>query len=232
MCRTAAQKLKHSVELNRVYKGKKQKMKVLRTANCGVLLELDGTSLLIDGVAKTLGSYMGTPKDLKENLIKNPPDVLLFTHKHEDHYDKDYAEFYKNTLHSPVLMPGSEGEIKKGSILIESIPTRHIGKNDLPHVSYAITGSKSIWFMGDASPAMLKKMSRFSKPDVLFVPFAYATSLSAWQSSINTDAKKIVVLHLPKKEEDIEGLWDKVCKIAGNDEHFIIPGIGEEILIF
>ncbi len=207
-------------------------MKITRTASSGVLIELDGTYILIDGVAKTLGAYIGTPEEIRTALRAYPPDVLAFTHMHEDHYDTEYAEFYENTMHSPILSPENAGEIKKDAITIKSISTRHIGKPDFPHVSYAITGSQSIWFMGDASPSMLKEMESFQKPDVLFVPFAFATTKSSWQSALKTGAEKIIVLHLPKKEEDTEGLWDKVYEVAGNDGHLIILKIGEEIVIF
>lgn len=207
-------------------------MKILRTACCGVLIEFDGVSVLIDGVAKGIGPYRGTSEGLRKEFMENPPDFLIFTHMHEDHYDRQYAEFYKNTRYSPVLTPENTCDIKKDGITIKSISTRHIGNPDFPHVSYSITGEKTIWFMGDASPSMLKVMENFPKPDILFVPFAFATTRSSWQSTLNTGALKIVVLHLPKKEEDTEGLWDKVYEIAGNDGHLIIPKIGEEILIF
>ena len=44
-------------------------MKILRTASCGVLIEFDGVSVLIDGGAKGIGPYIGTSEELRNKFI-------------------------------------------------------------------------------------------------------------------------------------------------------------------
>ena len=60
-------------------------MKILRTANAGVLLTLDGVRILLDGVCGDLPPYLTTPDDIKLELCKNIPDVVAYTHFHTDH---------------------------------------------------------------------------------------------------------------------------------------------------
>ena len=80
-------------------------MEITRTANAGVLLLLDGVSFLLDGVAQELAPYAGTPHHFREQFIKNPPDVVAFTHMHKDHYDENYAEEYRIKTLRPVYGP-------------------------------------------------------------------------------------------------------------------------------
>ena len=67
-------------------------MLIRRVSNAGVLLELDGVKLLLDGFCKSVGPYMATPNKIREELLLDPPDLLAFTHEHEDHCDGAAAE--------------------------------------------------------------------------------------------------------------------------------------------
>ena len=202
---------------------------VTRTANAGVLLEIDGKRILLDGVCEPLPPYLGTPLALRETLAREMPDVLAFTHEHPDHYDPSYAKLYKEKTLRSVCGPESLPFYEVGNGVEMYLPvTRHIGKTDISHVSYVIKGSSIVWFMGDASPFSLKKMTEFPKPDLLIVPFAYAITPSAWRMTKETGAWKILILHMPPKEDDREGLWDMVRNTVGEDDSLFTLNIGEE----
>ncbi len=206
-------------------------MEITRTANAGVLLILDGVSFLLDGVACELAPYMGTPPEVREELTKNFPDVVAFTHMHKDHYDESYAEEYKKktlrSVYGPECLPPKHIQ----NIEIEAVPTRHIGKADIPHISYIICGSKCVWFMGDASPLMWKDAEKFPKPDVVIVPYAYAITPSAWNITKNLGAKEIVLVHFPLRECDEHGLWSLAEQNVCGDTSVHIPEIGQVIEI-
>ena len=203
-------------------------MIIKRTANAGVLLCIDGISVLLDGVCRELPPYLGTPDSVREELENNFPDVVAFTHRHEDHFDESYAENYETLALRSVIGPESSISGGVSNLKIVSVPTRHIGKTDVPHTSFVIEGSECVWFMGDASPLELKNFSDFHKPDVIVVPYAYAISASAWKSTKNTGAKTIVLLHLPLKENDPYGLWQAVEEVTQNDACLKILQIGQE----
>lgn len=184
---------------------------VTRTANAGVLMELDGIRMLFDGVCEPLPPYLGTPSEVREGLTRCPPDLLAFTHRHPDHYDDSYAKAYMEKTLRPVFGPESLPFYRLGQgVEMSLIPTRHIGKTDVPHVSFVVKGSSCVWFMGDASPLSLRKMQDQPRPDLLIVPFAYAITPAAWKMTKETGAKKILLLHMPNIEQDSENIWQMV----------------------
>ena len=67
-------------------------MEIRRTANAGVLLTLDDVKILLDGVSREVKPYPATPPKIKQELLSCPPDVVLFTHDHPDHFDPDYTQ--------------------------------------------------------------------------------------------------------------------------------------------
>lgn len=64
-------------------------------ANCGFLLEMDGSKIVIDGLFKRGHNHYPTPDTLTQKLLVSnlPPfddlDLILVSHTHEDHFDKD-----------------------------------------------------------------------------------------------------------------------------------------------
>ena len=67
-------------------------MKIKRTANAGVLLTISGETFLLDGVCGEVYPYIKTPQHIREEIEKSYPDNVLFTHYHDDHYDKAFAK--------------------------------------------------------------------------------------------------------------------------------------------
>lgn len=206
-------------------------MKITRTGNAGVLLETNNISILLDGVCKNFPPYIPTPSCIKDKLLKSSPDIVAFTHYHDDHYDSDFAERYKkNTLRSvygPELF--LSGEYK--GVRFSTFFTRHIGKNDIAHVSFAVQGEKCLWFAGDASPIDLEKQEGLPKPDILVVPYAYALTDSAWKKTKSFGAEKVILVHMPEEENDPYSLWEQVRKVTKGDESLVILSVGESILL-
>ena len=206
-------------------------MKIKRTANAGILLELDGKKILLDGVCDELSPYLGTPDDIRTELSANYPDVVAFTHMHPDHYVKRYADNYtKDTLRSCIGPECQSVNISAG-IDLHAVDTRHIGKTEISHVSYVITGTKCVWFMGDASPLEIRKLEGYPKPDVLVVPYAFALTPSAWRMTKALGAEKIIILHMPKSESDPYDLWSAVEATTQGDAGVYIPDIGQTIIL-
>ena len=205
-------------------------MKITRTSNAGVLVELDGMSILLDGVCEGLYPYLPTPDSLKTMLVEHLPDVVAFTHTHKDHYDDNYVEFYKNEKLRSVFGPElSLVESVSDAITLRVVPTRHIGKFNIQHASFVIRGSKTILFTGDASPLVWKNIELENSPDVLIVPYAYALSAPAIRITKSFEAKKIILVHMPDKNDDPQKLWPTVSEMVGDDSSFIFLEIGESI---
>lgn len=202
-------------------------MKILRTCNAGILLELDGVSLLLDGVCGTLDPYLPVPEDLRRQLTETYPDAVAFTHRHEDHYDETYAKTYQKETLRPLFGPESSLIGQVGSVKIRAVPTRHIGKMEIDHVGFILEGSRCVWFTGDASPMNWKRLEDLPKPDVAVITYAFAITESAWRAVKSWGAEKIVLVHLPDRQNDPHGLWPMVEEVTAGDPQLLIPEIGE-----
>lgn len=205
-------------------------MKIRRTANAGVLIETDGISILLDGVCKKVEQYLETPDYIRKELTDKLPDAVLFTHKHDDHYDEAYAVNCKEMT----LRPENGSEVfflKNGEVKIRAVLTRHIGKADIFHVSFIIEGEKCIWFMGDASPMCLKEMKNLPSPDVFIAPFAYANTQASWKTTKSLGAKDIIIIHLPERGNDPYSLWNMVEETTKSDSSVHIPRMGETVIL-
>ncbi len=204
-------------------------MRIQRTANAGVLLELDGIKILLDGVCREVFPYPATPSTVKESLQMAYPDIVAMTHFHDDHCDMTYNNAYEWNTDRRVITPEHSGQtFSFGNIRLSVVKSRHIGRADCDHVSFLIEGSKRIWFMGDASPNQWRRGT--PKADVLIAPYAYATTESAWRISREI-APNTVILHLPDADNDVIGLRDAVRQTVGEQDGVFIPEMEEFIQI-
>lgn len=205
---------------------------VTRTANAGVLLELDGVRILLDGVCRQVVPYPVTPEHLKNALRENWPDVMAVTHHHPDHYDPVFTAEYEKATDKKAVDPTFVGSaVQWGNVRILPVESRHIGKFDCRHSSFVIQGSHCVWFMGDASPSQWKNRTDLPKPDVLIAPFAYATTEASWKNTCALGAKAIVLVHMPEREQDTAGIWTAVAQTIGSGEGVFIPKMEEFIKI-
>ena len=208
-----------------------------RTANAGILLALDSVSILFDGVSREGTAYPATTVDMQDFLIQAKPDAVCFSHIHPDHFDEDFALRYAEKVGGQVIGPVGEqlssttDSVQVGTVKITPIDTRHIGKVgiNMPHMSFIAEGTSCVWFLGDAAVLQWKNKNDLPKPDVLIVPFAYATTATSWEITKSLGAKHIVIVHMPDKDNDPYQLWQSVMTTI-DDQNAVeiwIPDIGE-----
>lgn len=214
-------------------------MEIRRTANAGVLLTLDETKILLDGVCREVSPYLATPPTEKEMLSSQWPDGVAFTHFHEDHCDPAYAEAYYKATGRPVYGTSqisgtvcTEEIAWVGALRLTAVATRHMGHygKTTEHRSYVVEGSKAVWFLGDASPSELKKLYCHKKPDVLIVPYPYVSTPPAVKLLEELLPCRIVLLHLPSVSFDPEGVWQTAA--PGMEQlkpHLYTPRLGETL---
>ena len=154
-------------------------MEFIRTSNAGGILKTDNVSILIDGVCEELFPYLGTPHNIRNELEREYPDIVAFTHIHRDHYDKNYIKKFEADSSGTICGPEISDSANKRGVEIRGVNTRHIGKDSISHFSYIIDSSVNILFMGDASPLDLKNITLDKNPDVIIAPFAYASTESS-----------------------------------------------------
>ena len=214
-------------------------MEITRTANAGVLLKLDGISVLLDGVCREVKPYPATPPEIKEQLLEELPDVVAFTHAHKDHYDPAFASAYQGKTGRVIFGPWLSGCqttmecTRVGRVRIIPLSSRHIGVagKTTDHVSFILEGSQCVWFLGDAAPSVWRQKDALPKPDVLIAPYAYATTAAAWSITQGLGAREIVLLHMPNREADSLGLWNAVESTVKDTKTLYIPPVCGRIVL-
>ena len=215
-------------------------MEIRRTANAGVLLKLDGVSILMDGVCREIKPYPATPPEERARICESYPDMVCYTHAHKDHYDPTFAaEYQKQTggvILGPADLPGcncSMQDVTVGAVTVQVLQSRHIGGagKTISHASFIVKGSRCIWFLGDSSPLLWKGRDDLPKPDVLLVPYAYTTTPTGWTISQSLGAERIVLLHMPDRADDTIGLWAATEATTAMPEKLLIPAMGETIFL-
>lgn len=205
-------------------------MNIKQTSNSGFLLSLDDTSILLDGVGERIAPYIETPAHIKEELLNTPLDALVFTHYHGDHFDKSFVEVYKNREFGSVFCgPELSFEVKVNNLTITPIKTRHIGKFVIDHSSYIIKGSKTVLFLGDASPNEFKNRTDLPKIDLVIAPFAYAITDSAINITRALGAQYVVITHLPEKELDEFKIRESVEIAVKQNSNWQTSELGQSI---
>ena len=212
-------------------------MEIRRTANAGVLLKLDGVTILMDGVCREVKPYPVTPPEESEALRHCWPDVVAFTHAHKDHYDPGFAAQYQMQTSGVILgpedLPGCKATLQPqtvGAVTVTPVASRHIGAagKTTSHMSFVVCGSRIVWFLGDSSPMQWKNRTDLPKPDVLIVPYAYCNTTSSWALTKSLGAETIILLHMPEREDDTIGLWPAVESVTAGDALWI-PQMCESI---
>ena len=213
-------------------------MEIRRTANAGVLLKLDGISILMDGVCREVKPYPATPPEERARICESYPDMVCYTHAHKDHYDPTFAAAYQKQTGGVILgpedLPGCVSNMATqhaGAVTVTAYESRHIGGagKTVSHASFIITGSKCVWFLGDSSPVLWKNRQDLPKPDVLIVPYAYTITPSGWSITQSLGAEKVILLHMPKREDDAIGLWAATQASTGLPKELLIPEMGQTI---
>ncbi len=218
-------------------------MEIRRTGNAGVLLNLDDVSILLDGVCRRVLSYLPTPPEEKEKLSSQWPDAVAFTHIHEDHFDLDYAKAYTEATGRPIistvqaepLLPQkvwTQEVYTTGKVTLKAVKTRHMGHwgQTTEHQSFVVEGSRCLWFLGDASPIQMKRLAEERKPDVLILSYPYVSTPAALKIVEQYLPCKIVLLHLPLKEKDPDGIWQEAeAGLHQLKPYLYVPKVGQTI---
>lgn len=214
-------------------------MQIKRTANAGVLLGLDGKSILLDGVCQEVKPYLATPAQMYEALLRDPPDAIAFSHTHPDHYWPSFVSDYLQKAAGPVIGPADIAfadthTVRLGTVRIIPVQCRHLGRSEqIAHRSYIIQGSRCVWFMGDATTEHWLEQTQLPHPDVMIAPYAFASG-HGWQVTKELNPDVLVLVHMPEKDQDIHGIWDGVTRTVGKDKHpmVIVPEMGQTVQLY
>lgn len=152
-------------------------------ANCGVLIEHAGESVLVDAPNGLHTLFDGVPAEEHQKMVDaaRPYEglrALFFTHMHADHYDKKRTREITQARADVIsyVTNGAtpkEGKIDIGTFCVRYFDIPHSGIEfmDVPHRTLLVeAGGKRIYITGDArwdSPFHSEILKAFS-PDAAF----------------------------------------------------------------
>lgn len=206
-------------------------------SNAGIILCSGKKRIGIDCFCRDSSKlYQDTPAEV---LKKIKPDVLIFTHAHEDHFCAEYVkEAWEN--HPKLQVYGGEkviqileklqvpsqnlNVIQDGDVLeeenlkIEILQSTHEGEQyaDVQNLTLLINKEdKHLVITGDAMPCreLFERISEWSsRLDWFFAPFPYVGLRSTRKLLVEyLNIRNIFVLHLPRKEADTQN-WEENTK--------------------
>ena len=76
-------------------------MRITLVSSCGLVLEQDGSALLIDALNKQFRCYYGLPPEVFAKMLAGD---VLFTHAHPDHYSASRTEQLRAACGAPVFL--------------------------------------------------------------------------------------------------------------------------------
>lgn len=166
-------------------------IKIRFIGNCGLYLTDGETNIYIDFPYKSGAHHYMEYDESEISAIKENP-ILIFTHKHSDHFSRKEVRKLNGKLFGP-------WNVKKLEQLNASVPdfsiqyfkTKH--RFSLNHYSYLITWhGKKLYFSGDTEHA--ETIGAMQGLDYAFVP--YWLLYDAKEKNIRIDTRMRVVYHL------------------------------------
>lgn len=208
-----------------------KELKFQYVSNAGIIFDVDGRQIGIDCLCRDSSKlYQDTPLQIREQL---KPDILIFTHEHEDHFCAEYVKeaWEKNPkleIYSTTAVVERLKEIGVPSINLKEVQDGDALKlNDMQicfketvHEGEQYSAVKNLTLLmekedekivvtGDAMPCaeLFEKIGEWSKKvDWLYAPFPYVGLRSTRKLMIeHLDIQNIFALHLPLKEADVQG---------------------------
>jgi len=189
--------------------------KVVFAANAGVVICLRGKNIWVDlPFLHGAAGFSSASPETEEHLIKTfPPDILVFTHDHPDHFSQSkLAKVLSQFPYAQVVMPqAQENQADCGDISVSRFSLQHSGTQyrDTPHYGILLSdGNCRLFLLGDCDVATkeLPLLWKQFSPDALFVPFPWLT-ITRGQKMLCQDfkPKHLFVYHLPCSADDVNG---------------------------
>lgn len=194
------------------------KCKITLTANAGVIIKLEDMCILIDALhCEPTERFSTLSPEQVETVFKllhsSPPDVMLVTHSHPDHYSRLLTERAKTEFPKMEIILPWRSECPTRSAVIGNtdiswLPLEHMPLSiveDRTNYGFCIRCGESLIFTpGDAdlhSPAVAESVAGM-KPSLALLPFPWLTLPSAKNVYDSLAPEKTLLLHLPFDDSD------------------------------
>ena len=207
------------------------------SVNAGLSLRTEGLCIWVDAVHKDVVPDFSTLSFEHQRLLfASPdfadPDVICFTHCHNDHYSKDLCDLAIKTYPGAkviapeyrhagqILLKGSEMMIPVCNRILTFHKLIHEGENfaDVPNYGLMIEDNgERILVLGDCAlyNSGLEEWVRNKQIDTVFAPFPWITLKHGRDFMVEKlKPECLVIYHLPLPEDDVYGYIKATEKAA------------------
>jgi hypothetical protein len=193
-------------------------IKIRFIGNCGLYITDGNKNLYVDFPYKSgAHHYMEYDKSEITNIKNNA--ILIYTHKHSDHYSRNLAKKVSAQIYGPWnLKYLKQLNNYIADFSIQAFKTKH--QFSFRHYSYLITWhSKEIYISGDTENA--ETIGKIKNIDWAFVP-AWLLN-DAKKGNIKIDAKKIGLYHIGQGDKITNSSPDKILLLSQTGQIITIP---------
>lgn len=213
-------------------------MKLTAVCNAGILLEQDGTAVLIDGIGCDHAGFTGLDAVTYQEILQKQGrfsalSTLLFTHSHPDHCDLVRVQAIRKAhplwnVWIPDDQTPTTGKIQVGPNTITYVETAHMlhrGEQVRHFVFLIQTGSCTIYMMADTVPdtEIHRRILGDIRPDYIFVNPLHLAAPDMQVFLQNMAPKRIFAYHIPTDPADQTGLRRKVIRTVARIEPKTVP---------
>lgn len=200
-------------------------MQITFLANCGMLLQGEKDSILVDAPNSLHTAFDGLPEEEFQKIVSAQSPytslrAMFFTHRHNDHYDKKRARHIMQSRqdvlsYSPNGATPKEGLVNAGEFAVRYVKVPHSGEefSDVPHCVLLVeANNKRIYISGDAAWGDLlheKIIREFSPQAAVWNP-NYMNHPEGRR--LFAMVPENYIYHLPINSEDVFGFGRKCRK--------------------
>lgn len=198
-------------------------MRITLVSSCGLVLEAEGRTLLVDALNKQFRCYYGLPPETFVQMLEGEPPYdalcgILCTHAHPDHYNALRTRQLQAASGAPVFVPQPQTPpqlaLQFGPFSVEYHQFAHTpvpGWDAITHGVYFISAAGvSVYVTADAriDAVQHRAILRGRRADAAFWN-GQILSYPETRALLPEAAKKNYVYHIPVDEKDACGVRRK-----------------------
>lgn len=193
-------------------------MKITLVCNCGLLIEQNGQSVLVDAPNS---DYFPFPffSELEKAKRAEPPydglKAVLFTHHHPDHYSEKAVKELAAARSDLLIAQPAEQTLQVGCFSAEFHRIAHtpVSVNISHYVLLIRSGGQTVYITADAAPDVSRhrEILNGTVADAAFWNGQYLSHPETRRLMLDS-AKNNFIYHIPPDEKDVSGIRRKCLK--------------------
>lgn len=196
--------------------------KLVFTANAGCILYLGRFCILLDALHNEQTGEFSSLNEAQIQQVfslldRRPPQLILVTHRHPDHYSPQLVEQALSRYPGALLVrPSLEGQMESDGLRLDWFPLPHRGGGTANFGFLLSLEGKRVFTAGDAEPSAQETLRRCTglQPDLALLNFPWLSLRSGRKALEALACRQLCLFHLPFAAEDRLGYLAATRRLA------------------